>query len=180
MPKHFSVKEAGLPVPALSGAATSRLGPEMKSTGEVMGIDRGSRSGLCQIADGCAAAACQNRQRFHQRQRCRQRTRSSRWRAILSRSGSESSRPAEPHDIGAAKPRIAGNARLQDSRRTSARPRPSQERRHQFHHQHARAEKFRAKTSHVIRNAAIAQKIPIMTTLRAAQAGVYGIRSLQK
>src|SRR5712672_1196633 len=31
-----------------------------------------------------------------------------------------------------------------------------------------------------IRNAAIAQKIPIMTTLRAAQASVYGIRSLQK
>src|SRR5207302_6671474 len=30
-----------------------------------------------------------------------------------------------------------------------------------------------------IRNAAIAQKIPIMTTLRAAQASVYGIRSLQ-
>ena len=31
-----------------------------------------------------------------------------------------------------------------------------------------------------IRNAAIAQKIPIMTTLRAAQASVHGIRSLQK
>ena len=32
----------------------------------------------------------------------------------------------------------------------------------------------------LIRNAALAQKIPIMTTLRAAQASVYGIRSLQK
>src|SRR5207302_8733534 len=31
-----------------------------------------------------------------------------------------------------------------------------------------------------IRNAAIAQKIPIMTTLRAAQASANGIRSLQK
>jgi carbamoyl-phosphate synthase large subunit len=32
----------------------------------------------------------------------------------------------------------------------------------------------------MIRNAALAQKIPIMTTVRAAQAGVNGIRSLQK
>jgi carbamoyl-phosphate synthase large subunit len=31
-----------------------------------------------------------------------------------------------------------------------------------------------------IRNAALAQKIPIMTTLRAAQASANGIRSLQK
>jgi carbamoyl-phosphate synthase large subunit len=31
-----------------------------------------------------------------------------------------------------------------------------------------------------IRNASLAQKIPIMTTIRAAQASVNGIRSLQK
>jgi carbamoyl-phosphate synthase large subunit len=32
----------------------------------------------------------------------------------------------------------------------------------------------------LIRNASLAQRIPIMTTLRAAQAGANGIRSLQK
>src|SRR5437764_3081215 len=32
----------------------------------------------------------------------------------------------------------------------------------------------------MIRNAALAQKIPIMTTVRAAQASANGIRSLQK
>jgi carbamoyl-phosphate synthase large subunit len=32
----------------------------------------------------------------------------------------------------------------------------------------------------VIRNAALAQKIPIMTTVRAAQASINGIRSLQR
>ena len=32
----------------------------------------------------------------------------------------------------------------------------------------------------VIRNAALAQKIPIMTTIRAAQASINGIRSLQR
>jgi carbamoyl-phosphate synthase large subunit len=31
-----------------------------------------------------------------------------------------------------------------------------------------------------IRNASLAQKIPIMTTIRAAQASAHGIRSLQK
>jgi len=59
------------------------------------------------------------------------------------------------------------------------RSRPDQERRHQLHHQYAQ---WQIPREHevAIRNAALAAKIPIMTTVRAALASANGIRSLQK
>ena len=57
--------------------------------------------------------------------------------------------------------------------------RPRQKRRHRFYHQHAER-KIPREDEVTIRNASLAQKIPIMTTIRAAQASVNGIRSLQK
>ncbi len=53
IPKHISVKEAVFPFVKFSGVDTV-LGPEMKSTGEVMGIDKdfGSAFGKAQISAG--------------------------------------------------------------------------------------------------------------------------------
>ena len=63
VPKHYSVKEAVFPFLRFEGVDIS-LGPEMKSTGEVMGIDAGSRPRLRQIADGRASGRCRPRATF--------------------------------------------------------------------------------------------------------------------
>ncbi len=60
LPKHFSVKEAVFPFLRYQGTDIS-LGPEMKSTGEVMGIDVRSGFGVRQIADGGPSAAAEKR-----------------------------------------------------------------------------------------------------------------------
>ncbi len=49
--KHIAVKEAVFPFAKFPGVDTL-LGPEMKSTGEVMGIDADFRHVLCQVPDG--------------------------------------------------------------------------------------------------------------------------------
>ena len=68
VPKHFSVKEAVFPFLRYQGTDIS-LGPEMKSTGEVMGMDVDLGLALRQIADGRAAAVAEKRQCVHQRER---------------------------------------------------------------------------------------------------------------
>src|SRR5258708_14904975 len=69
VPKHFSVKEAVFPFLRYEGLDIS-LGPEMKSTGEVMGID--VDLGLAYAkSDGGATAAAEKRHRVHQRERQR-------------------------------------------------------------------------------------------------------------
>jgi hypothetical protein len=71
IPEHFSVKEAVFPFLRYQGADIA-LGPEMKSTGEVMGIDVEPRSRVREIPDGGATFAARGRQRLHQCERCRQ------------------------------------------------------------------------------------------------------------
>jgi carbamoyl-phosphate synthase large subunit len=62
---HVSVKEAVLPFDRFPDVDTL-LGPEMKSTGEVMGIDSGFRPGLCQGPAGRRPAPAPVRNRLHQ------------------------------------------------------------------------------------------------------------------
>ncbi len=63
IPKHFSVKEAVFPFLRYQGVDIA-LGPEMKSTGEVMGIDADLGLAYAKVADGRAAAACQRAATF--------------------------------------------------------------------------------------------------------------------
>jgi carbamoyl-phosphate synthase large subunit len=65
IPVHLSVKEAVLPFDRFPDVDTL-LGPEMKSTGEVMGIGSDFGSGLCQGAAGCRPAPAPVRNRLHQ------------------------------------------------------------------------------------------------------------------
>ena len=63
VPTHYSVKEAVFPFLRFQGVDIS-LGPEMKSTGEVMGIDAGSRPRFREIADGRVSGRCRPRAMF--------------------------------------------------------------------------------------------------------------------
>ena len=135
VPKHFSVKEAGLPVPALSGRDIS-LGPEMKSTGEVMGID--ADLGLAYAKSQMAAPPPlpKGGNVFISVKDDRQGSASFRWRdefvalgfGIIATSGTAATLQAAG---------IPVHEGFQTSRRPTTRARPRQERRHQFHHQHA-------------------------------------------
>jgi carbamoyl-phosphate synthase large subunit len=65
IPDHVSVKEAVLPFDRFPDVDTL-LGPEMKSTGEVMGIDSDFGLAFCQGADGGRPAAAPVRDGLHQ------------------------------------------------------------------------------------------------------------------
>ncbi len=68
VPAHISVKESVFPFLRFPGVDTL-LGPEMKSTGEVMGIDHKFRPGLRQIAVGRRRRSAPDRYGLYQRQR---------------------------------------------------------------------------------------------------------------
>jgi carbamoyl-phosphate synthase large subunit len=67
VPKHFLSEEAVFPFLRYEGLDIS-LGPEMKSTGEVMGMDVDLGLAYAKIADGGTAAAAEKRKGVHQRQ----------------------------------------------------------------------------------------------------------------
>ncbi len=176
MPKHFSVKEAVFPFLRYEGIDIA-LGPEMKSTGEVMGID--ADLGLAYAKSQMAAPP------------------------PLPQSGNifvsvkDSDKAAvvsvvrEFVMLGFGIIATAGTAAaLEAARVPVSRVFKLREGRPNVLDRVKNGEinfiintpsgKIPREDEVTIRNAAIAQKIPIMTTLRAAQASVYGIRSLQK
>ena len=71
VPPYFSVKEAVFPFIKFPGVDTI-LGPEMKSTGEVMGIGRSFGEAFAKAQLGAGVHAADARRRAHQRARSRQ------------------------------------------------------------------------------------------------------------
>ena len=71
VPPYYSVKEAVFPFIKFPGVDTI-LGPEMKSTGEVMGVGAVLRRSVRQEPAGCRRQVAQCRPRVHQREEWRQ------------------------------------------------------------------------------------------------------------
>ena len=177
MPKHYSVKEAVFPFIRFHGVDIS-LGPEMKSTGEVMGID--ADLGLAYAKSQMAATG-----------RCR-------------RAGNVfiSVKDADKPNVIALAREFVG-PRLRNHRHRAA-PRRARRRRHAGDARFSSSREGRPNVLDLIKNgeiqfiintpsgktpredevkirtAALTERIPIMTTVRAATASAKGIRSLQK
>ena len=176
MPKHFSVKEAVFPFLRYQGIDIA-LGPEMKSTGEVMGID--ADLGLAYAKSQMAAPP------------------------PLPKSGNvfisvkDSDKPGviplarEFVDLGFQIISTSGTASaLKDAGVPVTKVHKIREGRPNVLDLVTNREidfiintpsgKIPREDEVRIRNASLAQKIPIMTTIRAAQASANGIRSLQR
>jgi carbamoyl-phosphate synthase large subunit len=176
VPKHFSVKEAVFPFLRYEGLDIS-LGPEMKSTGEVMGIDidLGLAYAKSQMAappplpktgkvfvsvkDADKEAIIPVAREFVQL-----------GFEIISTSGTAEAlakakiKVTKVFKIHEGRPNVLDRIKNGDINFIINTPSGKIPREHEV----------------VIRNAALAAKIPIMTTVRAALASANGIRSLQK
>ncbi|PYK42459.1 MAG: carbamoyl-phosphate synthase large subunit [Verrucomicrobia bacterium] len=176
VPKHFSVKEAVFPFLRYQGQDIS-LGPEMKSTGEVMGIDHdlGLAYAKSQMAappplpkSGNVFVSVQDSDKTSVVSVVREFV--SLGFGIIATSGTATALEAarvpvtRVFKIREGRPNVLDRVKNGDISFIINTP----------------SGKIPREDEVTIRNAAIAQKIPIMTTLRAAQASVYGIRSLQK
>jgi len=176
VPKHFSVKEAVFPFLRYEGLDIS-LGPEMKSTGEVMGIDvdlglayaksqmaappplpKGGRV-FVSVKDADKEAIIPVASEF-----------SKLGFEIVSTSGTAEAltnakiKVTKVFKIHEGRPNVLDRIKNGDINFIINTPSGKIPREHEV----------------VIRNAALAAKIPIMTTVRAALASANGIRSLQK
>ena len=176
VPKHFSVKEAVFPFLRYEGLDIS-LGPEMKSTGEVMGIDvdlglayaksqmaappplpKGGRV-FISVKDADKEAIIPVAREFLKL-----------GFGIISTSGTAEAlteakiKVTKVFKIHEGRPNVLDRIKNGDINFIINTPSGKIPREHEV----------------VIRNAALAAKIPIMTTVRAALASANGIRSLQK
>src|SRR4051794_1063812 len=176
VPKHFSVKEAVFPFLRYEGLDIS-LGPEMKSTGEVMGID--VDLGLAYAKSQMAAPPP-----LPKRGRVFVSVKDADKEAIIpvareflklgfeiiSTSGTAEAlmkatiKVTKVFKIHEGRPNVLDRIKNGDIHFIINTPSGKIPREHEV----------------VIRNAALAAKIPIMTTVRAALASANGIRSLQK
>jgi len=176
VPKHFSVKEAVFPFLRYEGLDIS-LGPEMKSTGEVMGID--VDLGLAYAKSQMAAPPP-----LPKRGRVFVSVKDADKEAIIpvareflklgfeivSTSGTAQTlteakiKVTKVFKIHEGRPNVLDRIKNGDIHFIINTPSGKIPREHEV----------------VIRNAALAAKIPIMTTVRAALASANGIRSLQK
>ncbi len=176
VPKHFSVKEAVFPFLRYEGLDIS-LGPEMKSTGEVMGID--IDLGLAYAKSQMAAPPP-----LPKRGRVFVSVKDADKEAIIpvareflklgfeivSTSGTAQAlteakiKVTKVFKIHEGRPNVLDRIKNGDINFIINTPSGKIPREHEV----------------VIRNAALAAKIPIMTTVRAALASANGIRSLQK
>src|SRR3954453_4021608 len=176
VPKHFSVKEAVFPFLRYQGMDIS-LGPEMKSTGEVMGIDvdLGLAYAKSQMAappplpkTGNVFISVKDSDKAGVISVVREFVKLG--FGIIATSGTATALEAarvpvtRVFKIREGRPNVLDRVKNGDISFIINSP----------------SGKIPREDEITIRNAAIAQKIPIMTTLRAAQASVYGIRSLQK
>ena len=176
VPKHFSVKEAVFPFLRYQGTDIA-LGPEMKSTGEVMGIDADlglayaksqmaappplpkSGSVFISVKDSDKPGVIPLAREFVEL-----------GFQIISTSGTAAALRAakvpvtKVHKIREGRPNVLDlvtNGEINFIVNTPSGKIPRED-------------------EVKIRNASLAQKIPIMTTIRAAQASANGIRSLQR
>jgi carbamoyl-phosphate synthase large subunit len=176
MPKHFSVKEAVFPFLRYEGLDIS-LGPEMKSTGEVMGIDvdLGLAYAKSQMAappplpkKGKVFISVKDTDKEAVIPVAREFVKLG--FEIISTSGTADAltkakiKVTKVFKIHEGRPNVLDRIKNGDINFIINTPSGKIPREHEV----------------VIRNAALAAKIPIMTTVRAALAGANGIRSLQK
>ncbi|MFL6584766.1 MAG: carbamoyl-phosphate synthase large subunit [Chthoniobacterales bacterium] len=176
VPRHFSVKEAVFPFLRYQGVDIS-LGPEMKSTGEVMGIDEDlglayaksqmaappplPKSGrvFISVKDSDKESVIPVANDFVKL-----------GFGIIATSGTWATLKAagvpvmNVYKIREGRPNVLDRVKNGDINFIINTP----------------SGKIPREDEVVIRNAALAQKIPIMTTIRAAQASINGIRSLQR
>jgi carbamoyl-phosphate synthase large subunit len=176
VPKHFSVKEAVFPFLRYQGMDIS-LGPEMKSTGEVMGmdVDLGLAYAKSQMAappplpkKGNVFISVKDSDKEAVIPVAREFINlgfgifsTSGTAAILAKAKIKVRSVFKLHE---GRPNVLDRIKNGDINFIINTPSGKIPREHEV----------------MIRNAALAKKIPIMTTLRAAQASANGIRSLQK
>src|SRR5213080_1421726 len=176
VPKHFSVKEAVFPFLRYQGQDIS-LGPEMKSTGEVMGIDHdlGLAYAKSQMAappplpkSGNVFVSVQDSDKTSVVSVVREFV--TLGFGIIATSGTATAlevarvKVTKVFKIHEGRPNVLDRIKNGDINFIINTPSGKIPREHEV----------------VIRNAALAAKIPIMTTVRAALASANGIRSLQK
>jgi len=176
VPKHFSVKEAVFPFLRYQGMDIS-LGPEMKSTGEVMGmdVDLGLAYAKSQMAappplpkKGNVFISVKDMDKDAIIPVAREFVRLG--FGIISTSGTAEAlvkakiKVKKVFKLHEGRPNVLDRVKNGDISFIINTPSGKIPREHEV----------------TIRNAALAQKIPIMTTVRAAQASANGIRSLQK
>jgi carbamoyl-phosphate synthase large subunit len=176
VPKHFSVKEAVFPFLRYQGTDIA-LGPEMKSTGEVMGIDSdlGLAYAKSQMAappplpkDGNVFISVKDTDKDGIIPVARDFV--SLGFGIIATSGTARTlkRAGVPvtkvFKIGEGRPNVLDRVKNGEVDFIINTPSGKTPREHEV----------------LIRNTSLAQKIPIMTTIRAAQASANGIRSLQR
>jgi carbamoyl-phosphate synthase large subunit len=176
VPKHFSVKEAVFPFLRYEGLDIS-LGPEMKSTGEVMGmdVDLGLAYAKSQMAappplpkKGKVFISVKDADKEAVIPVAREFVKLG--FEIISTSGTADAltkakiRVTKVFKIHEGRPNVLDRIKNGDINFIINTPSGKIPREHEV----------------VIRNAALAAKIPIMTTVRAALASANGIRSLQK
>ncbi len=176
IPKHYSVKEAVFPFLRYQGIDIS-LGPEMKSTGEVMGID--SDLGLAYAKSQMAAPPPLPKQgnvfisvKDSDKEAIVPVAREfvKLGFGIIATSGTAATlskakiKVTKVYKIRAGRPNVLDRVKNGDINFIINTP----------------SGKIPREDEVAIRNASLARKIPIMTTVRAAQASANGIRSLQK
>jgi len=176
VPKHFSVKEAVFPFLRYEGLDIS-LGPEMKSTGEVMGmdVDLGLAYAKSQMAappplpkKGKVFVSVKDTDKEAVIPVAREFVKLG--FEIISTSGTAKAltkakiKVTKVFKIHEGRPNVLDRIKNSDINFIINTPSGKIPREHEV----------------VIRNAALAAKIPIMTTVRAALASANGIRSLQK
>src|SRR5213596_3554943 len=176
VPKHFSVKEAVFPFLRYQGMDIL-LGPEMKSTGEVMGmdVDLGLAYAKSQMAappplpkKGNVFVSVKDSDKETVIPVAREFVKLG--FGIISTSGTAEAlvkakiKVKKVFKLHEGRPNVLDRVKNGDISFIINTPSGKVPREHEV----------------MIRNAALAQKIPIMTTVRAAQASANGIRSLQK
>jgi carbamoyl-phosphate synthase large subunit len=176
VPKHFSVKEAVFPFLRYQGMDIS-LGPEVKSTGEVMGmdVDLGLAYSKSQMAappalpkKGNVFISVKDTDKESIIPLAREFLKLG--FGIISTSGTAETlakakiKVKKVFKLNEGRPNVLDRVKNGDITFIINTPSGKIPREHEV----------------TIRNAALAQKIPIMTTVRAAQASANGIRSLQK
>jgi carbamoyl-phosphate synthase large subunit len=176
LPKHFSVKEAVFPFLRYQGIDIS-LGPEMKSTGEVMGmdVDLGLAYAKSQMAappplpkKGNVFISVKDTDKESVIPLAREFLKLG--FGIIATSGTQEAlakakiKVKKVFKLHEGRPNVLDRIKNGDINFIINTPSGKIPREHEV----------------TIRNAALAAKIPIMTTVRAAQASVNGIRSLQK
>ena len=179
VPPYFSVKEAVFPFIKFPGVDTI-LGPEMKSTGEVMGVGETFAEAFLKIAARRRRQAAGVGARSSSASRTPTRPRAIDVARMLARAGLRDRRHAR-HRGGARGGGRAGHAGQQGRRRPAAHRRHDRERRDRAGRQHRRGKALRRSSdSYAIRRAALHDQVPTFTTLAGARAAAIGMANMRE